>query len=189
MSEQRQAMPRIVQRVADCGLKTGLILGGSVRHGYERTDSDLDFFAIAERGLDQALQEFALVSEKNGCQVLQSQQDGFVVHIAYWTTESFNDLLNTIPYMTYPLLDGEIVHDPACLAERCRDRINQYFEAHPTLRQAWIYQLADVRRFKMGSLSSLDFPAWSDFNRNLERILAKEMAEQGAPTDMDNPRG
>lgn len=167
----------MIQRVADCGVDTGLILAGSVRHRYERTDSDLDLFAIAERRLDGALHGFTFVSEKNGCRVLESPQDGFRAHVACWTAESLDRLLDTLPYMTYPLLDGEVVYDPALLAQGYRDRISRYFQAHPALRRAWVRQLDDIRRFKTGSLSSLDFPVWSDFNRNLERMLTKEMGE------------
>ena len=176
MSKQQESIPRIIQRVAACGIDAGLILGGSVRYGYERSDSDLDFFAIAELGLDRALHEFSLVSVKNGCKLLELQADAFPVHVAYWSTQSFEWVLNTIPYMTYPIFDGQIVYDPVGLAERYRSIMGRYFDVQPKLKAAWVRQLNDLRSFKTGRLRSLEFGQWSDFIRHLEETVLKETA-------------
>ena len=184
MSKQRDAIPAVITRVANCGVPAGLILGGSVRHGYERPDSDLDFFAIAHAGLEQSLGEFSLVSEKNQCKLLETRQHPFAVHIAYWSTESLDSVLRTTPHMTYPLLDGELVYDPNGIAGRYRDLIREYFDDHPTLTQAWVKQLDDVRDFKTGCLQSLAFPQWSDFIRHIEETRLHETAEPSAESDV-----
>jgi len=177
MSTQREAIPTVIAQAAGTGVDTGLILGGSVRHGYERPDSDLDFFAVAAAGFEQALRGFSLLSEKNGCRLLETRQYDFPVHIACWSVESLNGVLHTIPYMTYPLLDGEPVYDPVGLASRYLDRIRAYFDARPALRQAWAGQLEDIRSFKTGQLARLAFPAWSDFIRHIEETRLHETAE------------
>jgi len=170
-----------VERVAGCGIRTGLILGGSVRRGCERPDSDLDFFAVGEPGLDEALPGFAVVSEKNGCRVLESREADFTVHIAYWTTDSLERVLHTVPYMLYPLLDGEVVHDPGGLAARYRYQIRRYFDARPGLKRAWERQLDDLRRFRGGEIKSLAFPQWSDFIRHIEAKGLNRPAEPARP--------
>lgn len=174
MSQQRQAIPRVIQRVANCGVEAGLILGGSVHYGYERPESDLDFFAIGEQGLDEALREYSLMAEKNGCKVLETRKGPFPIRVAYWSTESLNTVLETIPYMMYPVLDGEIVYDPVNLAEQYHQEMRRYFDSHPRLEQAWVEQLNQVRRFKIGEISSLEFPEWSDFLRYIEKTGLNE---------------
>jgi hypothetical protein len=176
MGIQRETIPAIARRIAGSGIATGLILGGSVRYGYERPDSDLDLFAIGEEGLAEALVEFQVVSEKNGCKVLELRRHPFPVHVAYWSIHAFDWVLETLPHMTYPLLDGEIIYDPARLAERCQTRVRDYFHANPELEIAWVKQLGDLRQYKTGASQSLEFPAWSDFLRHLESTYLKGSA-------------
>ena len=167
-SRQRQAVPEIIQRIAECEVETGLMLGGSVACGRAQHDSDLDFFAIGAPGLDKALHEFHLISEKNGCKLLELKRGAFPIHIAYWTTESMNQVLRDIPYMTYPLLAADIVHDPTGVAGRYQAKIRHYFEERPDITNAWQRQLEDLWRFKEGELQTLAFPAWSDFMKHIE---------------------
>ena len=133
MSEQRRTIPKVIKQVAANPADCGLVLGGSVRYGYERDNSDLDFFAISDLELEQDLQGFSVVSDKDWGKLLESRQDAFPIHIAYWTTKAFERLLRTTPHMTFPILDGEVVYDPNRVADRYRKRMRHYFDSRPKL--------------------------------------------------------
>lgn len=171
MSAQFEASAQIVEDVAGCGVPVGLFLGGSVALGCERLDSDLDFFAIGEAGLDLALEGFVLFNEKNGSKLLDRSCGDFPVHIAYWTKASFEQVLATKPYMTYPLLQSRIVHDPAGIAIHYLRLVEGYFADHPAISLAWEEQLKALRLFKSGQIPTLHFSQWSDFLRHLESTL------------------
>ena len=175
MSKQREAIPDIVKIVSDCDVDIGLILGGSVGRGCEREHSDLDFFAIAEAAKYPSLPGFTIGSEKKGARVLENNERGFPVHVAMWTTETLDDTLTRLPHMTYPLLAGEVVYDPAGTAERYLGYIRKYFDSRPRIKQAWERQLNDLRDFKAGKLEHAGFPQWSDFIRYIEKTFPEEL--------------
>jgi hypothetical protein len=145
------------------------MLTGSVRHGYERPESDLDFFLFGPSDLERALVEFRAVSEKNESKVLEAIIEDVVVHLAFWSSEGAERILLRRPYMLYPVLDSEIVHDPRHIAQRFVERVDQYFAARTKLKDAWSPQMAEHRRFKTGEISRLEFPQWSDFLTHLEQ--------------------
>lgn len=177
MSRQREVIPGIIRQVSRCKDAVGLVVGGSVRYGYERPDSDLDFFGVCDGQLEMVLERFTLASEKNGGRLLESRVHGFPIHIAYWTMAGFGQLLRDRPYMTYPILDGEVVHDPDQAVSPYVARMQDYFNARPRLTHAWETQLAALRDFKTGKADSLSFPEWSDFLRHIEE------------TGLDKPAG
>ena len=183
MSRQHERIPGIIRELSCCTADVGLVVGGSVRYGYERPDSDLDFFGISDGQLELVLKGFRLVSEKNGGRLLESRADDFPVHIAYWTRAGFDRILKERPYMVYPVLDGEVVHDPAQMMGAYAARMRDYFSARPRLTHAWETQLAALRDFKTGKTGSLAFPEWSDFLRHIEETGLDTPAERAAPAD------
>jgi hypothetical protein len=118
--------------------------------------------------LEAALDEFALVSEKNECDVLQTRRWGVVVSIGYWSAEGMERILARRPYMLYPVLDGDLVYDATGIAAGFLGRIRRYFQARPHLIRAWAHQMEERRRLKIGEITCLEFPDWSDFLRHLE---------------------
>jgi hypothetical protein len=188
MSRQRDIVAEVIQLVAGCGTPVGLILGGSVAQETERPDSDVDFFAIADATGQPALPGFTVISEKNGCKVFERREERFPVHVACWTTASLDQILQDKPYMTYPLLCGRVVFDPAGIAGRYRSRIRQYFEEHPSLQRAWTQQLEELQRCKAGHVEELAFPQWSDFIRQIEEAFPEEVraSEQCCPRALDH---
>jgi hypothetical protein len=188
MSKQRDIVPEVIQLVAECGVPVGMVLGGSVGEGAERADSDVDFFAIADASCQPVLHGFAVVAEKNGCKVLERKESAFPVHVACWTTGSLDEVLRNRPYTIYPLLRGRVVLDPGGIVERYRSRIRRYFAAHPSLEKAWVRQLQDLHRAKIGQLGRPAFPQWSDFNLHIEQVFPEEIAEPDAPADAVRPR-
>lgn len=180
MSKQSEIIPGVIQLIDGCGIHVGLILGGSVGEGRERPDSDVDFFAVVDAEQPPVLTGFAVVSQKNGSTLFERKESDFPVHVACWTTASLDDVLQRKPYMTYPLLRGRIVHDPARLAERYRARIRQYFAVHGSIERAWIQQLDDLRLGKADHRTKPAFPLWSDFIRHIEDAFAKEIGKPSA---------
>ena len=183
MSKQSEVVPEVIRLVAECGVDVGLILGGSVGQGSERAESDVDFFAIADADIPPSLPGFSLVSEKNGCKVLERQQSGFPVHVACWTTASLDEVLRRRPYMTYPLLCGGVVFDAIGIAAQYRTRIREYFGAHPAIERAWGEQLNSLRRSRGSRHEHLRFPQWSDFIRHIEQTFEEEIAKQPPERD------
>lgn len=183
MSRQRQRIPGIIRELSRSAADVGLVLGGSVRYGYEGPDSDLDFFGVSNARLERVLEGFALVSQEDGGGLLESRADGFAVHVAYWTRLGFDQMLCERPYMAYPILDGELVHDPRQTMGSYLERMQQYFEARPRLTAAWVTQLAALRELKTGRASRLSFPQWSDFLRHIEEARLDRPTESAAAAD------
>ena len=125
MGKQQEILPEIIQLVDKRRASIGLILGGSIALGEERPDSDLDLFAIAESPAPPKLTRFKFISEKNGCTLSERKTRTFPIHFACWTDTSLDDLLDTRPYVAYPLLKGRIVLDRDGIARRYRQRIRQ----------------------------------------------------------------
>lgn len=187
MSRQRKAIPGIIRQLSHCSTGVGLVVGGSVRYGYERPDSDLDLFGISDGQLELVLRGFAVVSEKNGGRLLESRTDGFPVHIAYWPRAGFDRVLRERPYMTYPILDGEIVYDPDQTMGPYTARMREYFDARPQLTRAWATQLAALRDFKTGRIGGLAFPEWSDFLHHIEETELHRSAERAGAAGASSP--
>ena len=183
MSRQAETVQEIIQIVADCGVPVGMVLGGSVAQGCERDDSDLDFLAVADASRQPDLPGFSVLSEKNGCKVLERDDGRFPIHVACWTAPSMEEILRAKPYMMYPFIQGRIVHDPTGIAWHYQARIQEYFETHPRLTAAWAKQLGDLRHSRSRSDEELAFPQWSDFVRHIEDAFADEIAEPSVPGD------
>ncbi len=176
MGKQQEILPEIIQLVDKRRASIGLILGGSIALGEERPDSDLDLFAIAESPAPPKLTRFKFISEKNGCTLSERKTRTFPIHFACWTDTSLDDLLDTRPYVAYPLLKGRIVLDRDGIARRYRQRIQAYFARHPVLTEAWEHQLLDFRRAKKsGQIEDLKYLQWGDFVAYLEEAFHEEI--------------
>ena len=109
MSRQADLVPEIIRVVASCAAPIGMVLGGSVAEGCERTDSDLDLFAVVDSESQPDIPGFTVFSVKNGCKVFERKDGPFPVHVACWTTMSMDEILQARPYMMYPFAIGRIV--------------------------------------------------------------------------------
>jgi hypothetical protein len=89
-----------------------------------------------------------------------------------------DEVLRTKPYMMYPLLLGQTVHDPDGIARRQLARIEKYFRNRPRLEEAWGRQLRELHDAKSNPSLELRFPDPYDFARHVENTHTKEIAEQ-----------
>jgi len=169
MSKQRDILPEVVEYVSKANPGCGIILHGSVQHGYERSDSDVDLFAVINEG-DHTWFD------------LDVQVGGVHVQVCYWPVVPLRKALEKEPYAFYSFAYGELLYDPAGVAKRYQHKARDYFSKYPDLIEVWKSQLEDVRKMRMsgryenghfrpGPDADPNHMWWDDFAEHLRQVV------------------
>jgi hypothetical protein len=136
MSKQKDIIPMVVERLTTENPGCGIILHGSVQHGYERPDSDIDLFVITQDGESMRFD-------------LDRTFDGVRVQICYWPSRLLADAMRCETFLFYPLSHGCVLTDPLGLAKPHQAAGQSYFANNPKMANIWKRQMAEVRQIRI----------------------------------------
>lgn len=184
-SKQRELLPRAVARLAALDPACGVLLIGSVQHGYERPGSDIDLMAIVHDGIRFDPAEWQVRWENRGAHSIAAPEQGVELCVFFAPVSGLERWLAETPYHMYPLSRGEILADPDGLARRCQAAARRYFDEHPALAREWEAQLEAHRQVKLTGRAADGFYRTDDGHRRkyltLDAFAAhiSEMARRG----------
>lgn len=171
MTNQRAALDYLVQLCREADPDCGVRLQGSVARGQERADSDIDLTVILSPAGPHQFNRLIREDNHYGMRVIPVEECGVTLDINWLRVD---ELLRIVRdrgagdwWMFY---QGQTIHDPAGLAERCQDAIAEWFERNPAITEAWRRQQQEIQRHKQDPDYPLAFanqPAFSAYLRTL----------------------
>ena len=161
MSIQREIIARMVQDLPKRFPACGILVAGSVQRGEERPDSDLDLFVVFPGDGAVRLEH-------------EESREGIKVDLAVFPEDGFKREVRQQWFKFWMFSQAELVHDPTGIAKRNQDLARSYFKTHPSIDQAWVDQMSEVRRHKANRSYLPEYPTWDGFAKHIEKMVAEQ---------------
>lgn len=162
----------------------GIVLQSSVARGTERPDSDVDLTVVTSRDVGADGNE--LINGTNRGGMIRARRSGIDVDVNRETHAALRDrFLRRGAADWYIFSHGEVLRDPAGLAQDCRALGWAWFARHPRVAAAWEEQNREVARRKADPAHPLRFPTWPDFSRHLATLVDAGPRSAPAPHERD----
>ena len=152
MSRQREVLPAAIERLTAADPDFGLAVIGSVQHGYERPDSDVDLIAVVREGAEFDGREWTVKWENRGARCIEAPIRGVTVQVFFAPCSGLDRWIRETPHFMYPFSDSEVLRDPRGVAQGFRNTARRYFGDHPAVADAWRAQLRAHKRVKLEGL-------------------------------------
>ena len=160
MSIQREIVARMVQDLPKRFPACGILVAGSVQRGEERPDSDLDLFVVFPGDGAVRLEH-------------ETSREGIKVDLAVFPENGFQREVKQEWFKFWMFSQAELVHDPTGIAKRNQEIARSYFRTHPSIDQAWITQMTEIRKHKANRSYLPRYPSFNDFVMHIERMISQ----------------
>ncbi len=172
-SRQRKLLPSLVAEIRAVDSLCGIVLQGSVRNHVERPESDIDLTVVlSENDATEQIYNRLITRKNNGEMIRVLDANSQInIDINWFVASRLKAQFETKGAKHFFIFTyGEILHDPAGLAEDCQKAGRVYFDAHPAVADAWRKQNEALQRHKHDPSYQLEYPRWPDFGKHLARI-------------------
>jgi predicted nucleotidyltransferase len=169
MTNQKRIVNEILDEDKQKDNVVAICVFGSVAFDKERPDSDVDIQVVYDNN-----HEWELFKEK---------RYGIKIDYEIVTTKIIEMLIEKYPYLSYNLLyTNKILYDPQGFMKKVQEKLKQYYDSHPEVKEFWDNENKLMRELKNQALKPKNFIEicdeaeikFSGYNEIRRNILNKE---------------
>lgn len=176
MSKQRDMLGSLVAEITSRFEGCSVLLMGSVQHGTERADSDVDLLIVVPDIARVMPQVGTVVHRTDVVKVVEANVNGVDVTFNFIDSDLFGDM-RLKPWKYYQFAAAEVLHDGEPSIASVRETIHSWFATRPDVAELWDNQEQQYERWRRakrveGRDIPLEFPYSTDFADHVDRMIA-----------------